>query len=191
MTDASLQKIAATYGTPTFVFDTDALQARVRAIQAIWGREIDLCYSIKANPFLLPAMMQVTARLEVCSPGELSLCESLHAADARVIYSGVNKTPVDIARAVADGACDKGIVICTTGIGVSIAANKVKGIRCALCTDSLQAEMTRRHNDANMMALGAGITGGNLAKRMVEIFLNTEFEGGRHARRVALLDAIQ
>ena len=71
MTDASLQKIAATYGTPTFVFDTDALQARVRAIQAIWGREIDLCYSIKANPFLLPAMMQVTARLEVCSPGEL------------------------------------------------------------------------------------------------------------------------
>ena len=103
MTDASLQKIAANYGTPTFVFDTDALQARVRAIQTIWGREIDLCYSIKANPFLLPAMMQVTARLEVCSPGELSLCESLHAADARVIYSGVNKTPVDIARAVADG----------------------------------------------------------------------------------------
>ena len=108
MTDASLQKIAATYGTPTFVFDTAALQARVRAIQAIWGREIDLCYSIKANPFLLPAMMQVTARLEVCSPGELSLCESLHAADARVIYSGVNKTPVDIARAVADGA-----ILCT------------------------------------------------------------------------------
>ena len=95
------------------------------------------------------------------------------------------------ARAVAAGECDKGIVICTTGIGVSIAANKVKGIRCALCTDSLQAEMTRRHNDANMMALGAGITGGNLAKRMVEIFLHTEFEGGRHARRVALLDAIQ
>ena len=110
MTDASLQKIAATYGTPTFVFDTDALQARVRAIQAIWGREIDLCYSIKANPFLLPAMMQVTARLEVCSPGELSLCESLHAADARVIYSGVNKTPVDIARAVADG-----VGTCTQG----------------------------------------------------------------------------
>ena len=88
MTDASLQKIAATYGTPTFVFDTDALQARVRAIQAIWGREIDLCYSIKANPFLLPAMMQVTARLEVCSPGELSLCESLlrmHVLSIRVL----------------------------------------------------------------------------------------------------------
>ena len=95
------------------------------------------------------------------------------------------------ARKVQSGECERGIVICTTGIGISIAANKVKGIRCALCTDSLQAEMTRRHNDANMMALGAGITGGNLAKRMVEIFLHTEFEGGRHARRVALLDAIQ
>ena len=96
-----------------------------------------------------------------------------------------------VAHAVASGECEKGIVICSTGIGISIAANKVTGIRCALCTDSLQAEMTRRHNDANMMALGAGITGGNLAKRMVEIFLHTEFEGGRHARRVALLDAIQ
>ena len=95
------------------------------------------------------------------------------------------------AKAVADGTCEKGIVICTTGIGISIAANKIKGIRCAHCADCLEAEMTRRHNDANMMALGAGITGGNLAKRMVEIFLNTEFEGGRHARRVALLDAIQ
>mgnify|MGYP002135145425 CR=1 FL=1 len=66
-----------------------------------------------------------------------------------------------VAHAVASGECEKGIVICSTGIGISIAANKVKGIRCALCTDSLQAEMTRRHNDANMMALGAGITGGN------------------------------
>ena len=92
---------------------------------------------------------------------------------------------------MADGTCDKGVVICTTGIGVSIAANKVPGIRCALCTDSLQAEMTRRHNDANMMALGAGVTGPNLARRMLELFLNTEFEGGRHARRVALLDAIR
>ena len=96
-----------------------------------------------------------------------------------------------VARAVASGACDKGIVICTTGIGVSMAANKVKGIRCALCGDSLSAEMTRRHNDANMLALGAGITGPNLAKRIVETFLNTEFEGGRHARRVGLLDAIE
>ena len=95
------------------------------------------------------------------------------------------------ARAVAEGKCDKGIVICTTGIGISIAANKVAGIRCAHCTDPLSAEMTRRHNDANVLALGAGITGPNLAKRMVEVFLNTEFEGGRHARRVAQLDAIR
>lgn len=88
------------------------------------------------------------------------------------------------AQAVAQGDCDRGIVICTTGIGISISANKVKGIRCALCTDPLSAEMTRRHNDANMLALGAGITGPNLAQRIVEVFLSTEFEGGRHARRV-------
>ena len=96
-----------------------------------------------------------------------------------------------VAHAVASGECEKGIVICSTGIGISIAANKVAGIRCAHCTDPLTAEMTRRHNDANVLALGAGITGPNLAKRMVEVFLNTEFEGGRHARRVAQLDAIQ
>ena len=94
------------------------------------------------------------------------------------------------ARAVASGECEKGIVLCTTGIGVSITANKIKGIRCALLSDVLSAKMTRLHNDTNMMALGAGVTGPNLAKRMLELFLNTEFEGGRHARRVALLDAI-
>ena len=89
------------------------------------------------------------------------------------------------------GRTEATIVICTTGIGISIAANKVAGIRCAHCTAPLSAEMTRRHNDANVLALGAGITGPNLAKRMVEVFLNTEFEGGRHARRVAQLDAIR
>ena len=88
------------------------------------------------------------------------------------------------ARAVASGECARGIVICTTGIGISIAANKVKGIRCALCGDPLSAEMCRRHNDANMLAMGAGIVGGNLAERIVEVFLATDFEGGRHARRV-------
>ena len=95
------------------------------------------------------------------------------------------------ARAVADGTCEKGIVICTTGIGISIAANKIKGIRCAHCADCLEAEMTRRHNDANMMAIGAGFTGPKLAAAMVETFLSTAFEGGRHARRVALMDAIE
>ena len=95
------------------------------------------------------------------------------------------------AQAVASGQCEKGIVICTTGIGISISANKVKGIRCALCGDSYSAEMTRRHNDANVLAMGAGIIGPNLAKKITEVFLTTEFEGGRHARRVGLLDNIQ
>lgn len=95
------------------------------------------------------------------------------------------------AEAVASGVCEKGIVICTTGIGISIAANKVQGIRCAHCADSLEAEMTRRHNDANMLAIGAGFTGKNLAERMVEVFLSTDFEGGRHERRVNKLNAIQ
>ena len=91
------------------------------------------------------------------------------------------------AEAVASGRCEKGIVICTTGIGISITANKVKGIRCALCSDPLSAELTRRHNDANMLAMGAGIVGPNLAERIVDTFLSAQFEGGRHARRVALI----
>ena len=95
------------------------------------------------------------------------------------------------AKAVASGECERGIVICTTGIGISIAANKVKGIRCAHCADCLQAEMTRRHNNANMMAIGAGFTGKNMAERMVEVFLTTEFEGGRHARRVDKMMALE
>ena len=103
MTDASLQKIAATYGTPTFVFDTDALQARVRGYSGNQEEKSTWCYYQGPTHFCCLRHDAVTARLEVCSPGELSLCEKLHAADARVIYSGVNKTPVDIARAVADG----------------------------------------------------------------------------------------
>ncbi len=95
------------------------------------------------------------------------------------------------AEAVASGACEKGIVICTTGIGISITANKVKGIRCALCADSLSAELTRRHNNANMLAMGAGIIGPNLAERIVDTFLTTEFEGGRHERRVNLISDME
>ncbi len=95
------------------------------------------------------------------------------------------------ARAVASGECDRGIVICTTGIGISIAANKVAGIRCAHCADTVEAELTRRHNDANMLAIGAGFTGPLLAKRMAEVFLATDFDGGRHARRVDKLNAIR
>ena len=95
------------------------------------------------------------------------------------------------ARAVADGSCEKGIVICTSGIGISISANKIKGIRCALCSEPLSAEMTRRHNNANMLAMGAGMTGPNLAERIVDTFLTTEFEGGRHQRRVDGISALE
>ena len=94
-----------------------------------------------------------------------------------------------VAKAVADGSCDKGIVICTTGIGISIVANKVKGIRAALCADTLSAKMTRLHNDANILAMGAGIVGPNLALEIVDTFLNTGFsEEEKHKRRV---DAIE
>mgnify|MGYP001042866954 CR=1 FL=1 len=88
------------------------------------------------------------------------------------------------ARDVAQGRQDRGIVICTTGIGVSITANKVKGIRCALCSEPWSAEMTPRHNDANMLALGAGVVGPLMARQIVTAFLTYEFEGGRHQRRI-------
>ena len=96
------------------------------------------------------------------------------------------------ARAVAEGKCDRGIVICTTGIGISIAANKIKGIRCAHCADCLEAEMTRRHNDANMMAIGAGVTGEMLALEIVDTWLGTEFSHAeRHQRRIDKVMALE
>ena len=96
-----------------------------------------------------------------------------------------------VAHAVADGECEKGIIICGTGIGISITANKVKGIRCAHCADCLEAEMTRRHNNANMLAMGAGMIGKNMAERIVEVFLSTEFEGGRHQKRIDKMMALE
>lgn len=96
------------------------------------------------------------------------------------------------AQAVADGTCDKGIVLCTTGIGVSITANKIKGIRCALLSDVLSAKMTRLHNDTNVMALGAGIVGTNLALEIVDVWLGTEFSGeARHQRRIDKVMALE
>ncbi len=92
------------------------------------------------------------------------------------------------AQAVASGECEKGILVCTTGIGISITANKVLGIRCALCRDVLSAELTRRHNNANMLALAGGFTGPFEAEHLVDAFLTTEFEGGRHARRVEKIE---
>ena len=96
------------------------------------------------------------------------------------------------ARAVASGECERGIVLCTTGIGVSISANKIDGIRCALLHDPWSAEMTRMHNDTNMMALGAGVTGDLLALHIVDVWLGTEFSGGeRHVRRIEKLMALE
>lgn len=96
-----------------------------------------------------------------------------------------------VARAVASGECERGIVVCGTGIGISIAANKVHGIRCALCGDCYSAEKSREHNDANMLALGGRVLGEGLALKIVDAFLDTEFAGGRHARRLAKIVAIE
>ena len=96
------------------------------------------------------------------------------------------------ARAVANGECDRGIVLCTTGIGVSIAANKIKGIRCALLSDLKSARLTREHNDTNMMALGAGIVEHDLALQIVDTWLTTEFSNAeRHSRRIEKLMALE
>lgn len=95
------------------------------------------------------------------------------------------------AEAVASGECDKGIVVCSTGIGVSIVANKVPGVRCAHCHDAYCAKFTRLHNDANMLAMGEKVVGVGYALQIVETFLTTEFEGGRHQRRVDKITAIE
>ena len=95
-----------------------------------------------------------------------------------------------VAEAVAAGECDRGIVICTTGIGISITANKVKGVRAALCSDCFSAEATRLHNNANVLALGAGVVGELLAIRIVDIFLGTEFSNvERHINRVNMIES--
>lgn len=131
-----------------------------------------------------------------CDHGAFDLKERLKAhlleQGHQVTDCGTNSTEscdypdfgVAAAKLVADGACERGVVLCTTGIGMSMVANKVRGVRCALCHEPLSAEMTRRHNDANVLAMGAGVTGGNLAERILDVFLSTEFEGGRHQRRV-------
>ena len=97
----------------------------------------------------------------------------------------------ETAESVADGDCDLGIVVCTTGQGIMISANKVKGIRCALLSDVYSAEMTRMHNDTNMIALGGGVVGKGLAVRIVDAWLDAEFEGGRHERRVNKITDIE
>ena len=94
-----------------------------------------------------------------------------------------------VAKAVASGECDKGILICGTGIGISITANKVKGIRAALCSDCFSAQATREHNDANILAMGARVLGEGLALKIVDTFLDTPFSGDeRHMRRISMIE---
>lgn len=93
-------------------------------------------------------------------------------------------------RLVAQGKCERGIVICGSGIGISIAANKVRGVRCALCSEPLSAQLCRQHNDANMIAMGARLIGTDMAKKLVDIFLETPFLGERHARRCEKIEEV-
>ena len=92
-----------------------------------------------------------------------------------------------VSRAVVSGECDRGILICGTGLGISISANKVHGVRCAVCSEPVSAELARQHNDANVIAMGARIIGPVMAEAIVDVFLDTEFQAGRHQRRVDMI----
>ncbi len=138
-----------------------------------------------------------------CDHGGLNLkyeiIKELKAQGHEVVDFGTNSTDscdypdfaLPAAEAVVSGKCEKGIVVCSTGIGVSIVANKVPGVRCAHCHDSYCAEFTRLHNDANVLALGEKVIGVGYALKIVNTFLNTEFEGGRHQRRVDKITEIE
>lgn len=127
------------------------------------------------------------------------LKEYLKKSGIEVSDFGTNsEEPVDYpiygercARAVANGEVERGVVCCGTGIGISIAANKVKGIRCALCTDENMARLSRQHNNANVLALGGRITSNEEAQKILDAWLITEFEGGRHQRRIDMIDNIK
>ena len=108
-------------------------------------------------------------------------------------YKSVNypEIALPLAKAVAAGECDRGILVCGTGIGMSIAANKVKGIRAAVCSDHFSAKFTRLHNDANILCLGGRVIGPGVANEMVDLFIDTEYEGGRHATRVQMIADIE
>ena len=138
-----------------------------------------------------------------CDHGALALknkcAEHLRAQGHEVMYFGTHTLDScdypDIAEKVCDaivnGDCDGGILVCGTGIGMSLAANKVKGIRAAACSEHFSAKYTRLHNDSNILCLGGRVIGPETAKIMVEAFVTTEFEGGRHQRRVDQIAAIE
>ena len=113
------------------------------------------------------------------------ITEQIHRKAAIPIYGE------KVARAVAAGEVEKGILICGTGLGISLAANKVEGIRAVVCSEPFTAKMSRAHNDCNILAFGARVVGAELAKMIVDTWLNTEFEGGRHQRRVDLIMDIE
>ena len=110
-------------------------------------------------------------------------------------YNGESVDYPDMAKRACEkiqsGEAEKGLLFCGSGVGISIAANKMKGIRCCCCSDTFSAKYTRMHNDANVLAMGGRIVGPGLAIEMIELFLNTEFEGGRHSRRVEKLMALE
>jgi ribose 5-phosphate isomerase B len=128
-----------------------------------------------------------------------NIIEFLAGKDIKVVDCGshspqMSEYPIYIQKAclmVARGECERAIVLCGTGIGASIAANKVKGIRCALCSDLMTARLTRMHNDTNVLAMGADIIGVPYALEIVETWLGAEFSGGRHARRVEMITKIE
>lgn len=139
-----------------------------------------------------------------CDPAGVVLkeavMETLKELGAEATYFGIHDEDTTrdypvfalrAAKAVANGEFDRGIVICGTGVGISMAANKVKGIRCCCCSDYYSAKMTRVHNDANMLAIGGRVIAPETAKVLVEVFMTTEFEGGRHQRRVDQITAIE
>ena len=138
-----------------------------------------------------------------CDHGGFALKEAIrtHLEQRAVDYEdfgcyntdSVDYAPIaaKVAHAVAEGRADYGVLICTTGIGISMAANKVKGIRAAVCTNSYSAEMTRRHNNANILCMGGKMVDEATAMELVDIFIRTPFEGGRHQRRVDQITQIE
>lgn len=127
-----------------------------------------------------------------------AVIEALSAQGFEFTDLGTDGEPCDypviaeaVCKEVLSGKCEKGILICGTGIGMSMAANKIKGIRAALCADYFSAKYTRLHNDANVMCMGARTIGAGLACELAEVFLKTGFEGGRHQRRIDLITKLE
>ena len=134
-----------------------------------------------------------------CDPAGLPLKGPVEELGVEYVDFGINDGDprdypifaVRAANAVVSGQCDRGIILCGTGVGISMAANKVKGIRCCCCSDCYSAKMSRAHNDANMLAMGGRVIAPELAKMITEIWVKGEFEGGRHQRRIDMFKLIE